>query len=197
MRNLSLVLLVAAAVVGCSGGGEGSGLLVSAPGTGPGIDAGDGLFPNLTLQGLRSAAAMAAPEPISTWESYDPDGLHYDLLHVMAICLWCSHCSNETNAVAKIAAWQADHRVAALQIAIQGYGSASPTWSEVQRWAREHNVGFPVLMDGQAAQLGQYFSVSSVPLNIAVDPRTMAVLGTDRGEVGDVQAYEQGFLDRL
>jgi hypothetical protein len=164
--------------------------------SGAGADAGSG-FPNLTLQGLRSAAAMDAPESISTWEYDDPDGLRYDLLHVMAICLWCPHCSNETTAIAKIAAWQADHRVAALQIAIQGYSGASPSWSEIQKWARDHNVGFPVLIDGQAAQLGQSFNVSSVPLNIMVNPRTMAVLGTNRGEVGDVQAYEQGFLERL
>ena len=49
-------------------------------------------------------------------------------------------------------------------------------------------------MDGQGAQLGQYFSVNYVPLNIVVNPRTMEILAVDVGEVGDVEAYEQGFL---
>jgi hypothetical protein len=161
------------------------------------IPDGGQLFPNLTLEGLRSAAAMDTQEAISTWEFYDPEGLQYNLLHVMAVCLWCSHCNKETTDLSKIAAWQAEQRVAVLQIAIQGYTGAAPTWSEIQKWARDHNLVFPVLIDGQAAQLGQTFSVSSVPLNIVVNPRTMAVLGMDIGEVGDVQAYEQDFLNRL
>ena len=155
------------------------------------------IFPNLTLEGIRSAATIDTLAVVSTAEYYDPAGARYDLLHVMGIFLWCPHCNNETSDLTTIAAWQAAHRVAALQIALQGYGSASPTWADVQRWATDHDVGFPVLIDGQGAQLGQYFDVSSVPVNIMVNPRDMSVLGIDLGEVGDVQAYEQGYLNRL
>lgn len=155
------------------------------------------LFPDLTFEGLLSAATAATPAIVSMADYYDPDGLRYDLLHVMAIFLWCPHCSNETTAVGKLAAWQASHRVATLQIAMQGYGGASPTWAELQKWARDHNVGFPVVADGQGAQLKAYFPVQSVPVNIVVNPRTMEILAVDIGEQGDVQAYEQGFLDGL
>jgi len=186
---------------------------VPAPGTDPGVDsqpdggapstgvpakaATDGgmLFPNLTLQGLRSAADMAAPVAVSTWDYYDPDGLQYDLLHVMAIFLWCPHCNNETTDLSTIAAWQAEHRVAVLQIALQGYSSSSPTWAEIQKWASDHNVAFPVVIDGQGAQLSQSFKFDGVPFNIVVNPRTMEVMETDVGEVGSVQAYEQKFLN--
>jgi hypothetical protein len=188
MRTATVLLFVAALVAGCSSSG-GDGTHVAIP------DAGQ-VFPNLTLQGLRSVATLDTEDTVSTWEDFDPDGLRYDLLHVMAICLWCPHCNNETTNIAQIAAWQADHHVAVLQIAIQGYSGASPTWPEIQKWAQDHDVSFPVLIDGQAAKLGQSFNVSSVPLNIMVNPRTMAVLAIDLGEVGDVEAYEQGFLNR-
>jgi len=158
------------------------------------------IFPSLTLQGVRSKAAMettATPETISTSEYYDPTGARYDLLHVTGIFMWCPHCNNETQDLASIAAWQAQHRVAALQIAMEGYGSASPTWTEVQKWVGDHNLGFPVLVDGQGAELGKSFPVSSVPLNIAVNPRTMEVLDVQIGEVGSCQSYEQTLLNSL
>jgi hypothetical protein len=191
MRIATVWLFVAALAAGCSDGGAGGGgLHVSIP------DGGQ-VFPNLILQGLRSAAATDQLESVSTWEGYDPDGLRYDLLHVMVVCLWCPHCDNETTDVAKIADWQAQHRVADLQIAIQGYTTAIPTLADIRRWSVEHGLTFPVLIDGQGAELGAYFSVNSVPVNIMVNPRTMAVLAIDLGEVGDVRAYEQGFLDGL
>jgi hypothetical protein len=155
------------------------------------------IFPNLTLEGVRSAATVNTPAMVSMAEYYDPDGLRYDLIHVIAILMWCPHCNNESNDLSRIAAWQADHRVAVVQIAMQGYGSASPGWSELQKWVTDHNLRFPVLVDGQGAQLGQYFSVDYVPLNIVVNPRTMEILAVQVGEVSDVQAYEQGFLNSL
>lgn len=153
-------------------------------------------FPNLTLQGVRSAATMDTPAVVSMAEYFDPTGARYDLLHVIGIFMWCSHCNNETNNLSTISVWQADHRVAVVQIAMLGYGSASPSWSELQKWVGDHNLNFPVLVDGQGAQLGQYFSVNYVPLNIAVDPRSMEILDVTVGEVTDCQAYEQGFLNR-
>ena len=155
------------------------------------------VFPNLSLQGLRSADSSDTEITMSTWDFHDPNGASYDLLHAMAICMWCPHCNNETGAVVAIADWQASHRVAVLQIALQGYGSDSPTWPDVQRWANSHTVGFPVLIDGQGAELGQYFNLDSVPVNIMVNPRDMSVLGIDVGEEDDAQSYEQGYLNRL
>jgi AhpC/TSA family len=157
------------------------------------------IFPNLTLEGVRSKATMATPETISTSEYYDPTGARYDLLHVVALFMWCPHCNNETNDLASIAAWQAAHRVAVVQIAMEGYdyGSASPSWTEVQKWVGDHNLGFPLLVDGQGAELGKYFPVNSVPVNIAVNPRTMEVLDVQVGEVGSTQSYEQGLLNSL
>jgi len=153
------------------------------------------VFPNLTLEGVRSVATMNTPVMVSMSEYYDPDGLQYDLLHVMAIFMWCPHCNNETNNLSKIAAWQADHRVAVVQIAMEGYSGDSPGWSDVQTWVGDHKLNFPVLVDGQGAQLGQYFSVDYVPINIVINPRTMEILAVDIGDVGDVQGYEQGFLN--
>jgi len=152
------------------------------------------IFPNLTFEGIRSAATIDTPSVVSMSEYYDPAGASYALLHVMGIFLWCPHCNNETNNLAQIASWRADHRVAVIQIAMEGYGSASPGWNELQKWIRDHNCDFPVVVDGQGAELGQYFPVGSVPLNIVVNPRTMEILAIDIGEVGDVEAYEQRFL---
>jgi peroxiredoxin len=111
--------------------------------------------------------------------------------------MWCPHCNNETKDLASIAEWQAQHRVAVLQIAMQGYSSASPTWTEVQKWVGDHNLAFPLLVDGQGAELGKSFPVHSVPVNIAVNPRTMEVLDVQIGEVGSPQSYEQGLLNSL
>jgi hypothetical protein len=155
------------------------------------------IFPNLTLEGVRSAATMATPATVSMAEYYDPSGARYDLLHVIGIFMWCPHCNNETNNLSTIPAWQSDHRVAVVQIAMEGYGSASPTSTELEKWVGDHNLTFPVLVDGQGAQLGQYFSVKYVPLNIVVNPRTMEILDVTVGEVSDCQAYEQGFLSKL
>ena len=155
------------------------------------------IFPNLTLEGVRSKETMATPETISTSEYYDPTGARYDLLHVVALFMWCPHCNNETQDLANIAAWQAAHRVAVVQIAMEGYGSASPSWTEVQKWVGDHNLDFPVLVDGQGAELGKSFPVNSVPVNIAVNPRTMEVLDVQIGEVGSSQSYEQGLLNSL
>jgi hypothetical protein len=154
-------------------------------------------FPNLTLVGISSAATINTPVTVSMADYYDPAGSRYDLLHIMAIFMWCPHCNNETTVLSKIAGWQSDHRVAALQIAMEGYGSASATWAELQKWVGDHNLNVPVVLDGQGAQLGQYFKVNSVPINIVVNPRTMEVLSVDVGEIADVQAYEQSFLDQL
>jgi hypothetical protein len=155
------------------------------------------IFPNLTLAGVRSITTKETPAVVSMAEFYDPEGLNYDLLHVTAIFFWCPHCDNETKALASIAAWQAEHRVAVVQIAMQGYGSAAPGWSEVQKWTSGHNLNFPVLVDSQGAELSKYFNVDYVPINIMVNPRTMEVLTVQVGEVGDMQAYEQKFLDSL
>jgi hypothetical protein len=151
-------------------------------------------FPNLTLEGIRSVDSIDTPAVVSMAEYYDPAGERYDLLHVMGIFFWCPHCNNETNDVGKIAAWRADRRVAVIQIAMQGDGSDSPSWNELQKWVREHKCDFPVVVDGQGKALGQYFPVGSVPVNIVADPRSMEVLAVDIGEVGDVQAYEQRYL---
>ena len=118
---------------------------------------GGATFPNLTLDGIRSVATVDTPAVVSMSEYQDPTGAGYDLLHVIGIFMWCPHCNNETNNLSTIATWQADHRVAVVQIAMEGYGSASPTWTDLQKWVRDHNLSFPVLMDGQGAQLGQYF----------------------------------------
>jgi hypothetical protein len=155
------------------------------------------IFPDLTFQGVRSKATMATPETISLSEYSDPTGARYDLLHVTGIFMWCPHCNNETNDLVSIAAWQAQHRVAVIQIAMEGYGGASPSWTEVQQWVGDHNLGFPLLVDGQGAELGKYFPVNSVPVNIAVNPRTMEVLDVQIGEVGSCQSYEQGLLNSL
>ncbi len=155
------------------------------------------IFPDLTFQGVRSAATMDTLTTVSMAEYYDPTGVHYDLLHVIGIFMWCPHCNNETSNLSTIATWQADHRVAVVQIAMENSSGASPGLSDLQTWVSKYNLNFPVLMDGQGAELGQYFSVSNVPLNIVVNPRTMEVLAVDVGEVGDCQAYEQGFLDKL
>jgi len=154
-------------------------------------------FPNLTLQGVRSAATMDTPAVVSMAEYFDPTGARYDLLHVIGIFMWCPHCNNETNNLSTIPVWQAAHRVAVVQIAMLGYGNASPSWSELQKWVGDHNLNFPVLVDGQGTQLGQYFSVNYVPLNIVVNPRSMEILDVTVGEVTDCQAYEQGFLNSL
>ncbi len=154
-------------------------------------------FPNLTLEGVRSAATRDTPAVVSMAEYYDPTGARYDLLHVIALFMWCPHCNNETNNLSTLSAWQADHRVAVVQIAMLGYGNASPGWTELQKWVGDHNLSFPVLVDGQGAELGQYFSVNYVPLNIVVNPRTMEVIAVDVGEVDDCQGYEQGFLNSL
>ena len=159
---------------------------------------GGATFPNLTLDGIRSAATLDTPAVVSMSEYQDPTGARYDLLHVVGLFMWCPHCNNETNNLASIAAWRAAHRVAVVQIAMQGYvRGASPTWSELQKWVSDHNVDFPVLIDAQGAQLGQYFSVNYVPLNIVVNPRNMETLAVDVGEVGDCQTYEQGFINNL
>jgi hypothetical protein len=142
-------------------------------------------------------ATVDTPAVVSMSEYQDPTGARYDLLHVIGIFMWCPHCNNETNNLAGIAAWRAANRVAVVQIAMEGYGGASPTWSELQKWVSDHNVDFPVLIDSQGAQLGQYFSVNYVPVNIVVNPRTMEILAVDVGEVGDCQTYEQGFLNAL
>lgn len=191
MRTAAVVLSCAAVLAaGCvDDRGLSRGQVQSPDGGGPGGQ----VFPALTLQGLRPGAD--APEAVSTWEYHDPEGLRYDLLHVTVICMWCPHCDRETTAVVKAGPWRDAHRVAALQIAIQGYSSKAPSWSEVQRWATSHAVDFPVLVDGQGAELGQFFDLGAVPVNIAVDPRTMGVLDVHVGEVGDVQAYESQFLE--
>ena len=67
----------------------------------------------------------------------------------------------------------------------------------MQKWVGDHSLDFPIVVDGKGAELGQYFSVNYVPLNIVVNPRTMEILAVDVGEVGDVEAYQQKFLGSL
>jgi hypothetical protein len=151
-------------------------------------------LPNLTFEGVLSAATENTATVVSMADYYDPQGARYDLLHVIAIFMWCPHCNNETYALVQIASWQASQRIAVVEVAMQGFGGASPTWAEAKTWAGTHNVAFPILVDGQGAKLGQYFPVGSVPVNIVVNPQTMEVLAVDVGEVSDIQTYEQGFL---
>lgn len=154
-------------------------------------------LPNFTLLGIPGVANLGETVTVSMADYFDPQGARYDLLHIMALFMWCSHCNNEANNLAKIAAWQASHRVASLQIAMQGYGGDTPTWDEMKKWTVDHNLTVPVLLDAQGKQLGQYFKVTSVPINIVANPRTMEILAVDIGEVGDVQGYEQRFLNAL
>lgn len=67
---------------------------------------------------------------------------------------------------------------------------------ELQQWTRAHDLAFPVLVDGQGAELGRYYPLDSVPVSIAVDPRTMAVLSMNVGGLGGVERYYQGGLGR-
>lgn len=151
-------------------------------------------FPNLTLAGIRSVATLDELAVVSSAELYDPSRARYDLLHVVGVFFWCPHCNNETNDLAKLASWRTQHRVAVLEIAMQGYRRGSPGWSDLQSWVRDHELDFPVVVDAEGGQLGQFFPVDAVPLNILVDPRTMEILAVDVGETSDIAAYEHGFL---
>jgi hypothetical protein len=151
-------------------------------------------FPNLSFEGVASAATADVPTVINVADYYDPTGKRYDLLHIVIVAMWCSHCDKQATAMADLATWQSGQRVASFELAIDGPNRTGPSMAEVKTWAVKHDLSTPVARDPQSASIKPHLTVSYIPLHLLVNPRTMIILDATTGEVPDLKAYESKFL---
>jgi len=154
-------------------------------------------FPNLSFEGVRSAATADVPTVINVADYFDPTGARIDLLHVVIVAMWCPHCDKQATAMAGLSAWQTEHRVASFELAVDGPNRTGPSMAEVTTWAVKHDLPTPVARDPQSVQIKPYLTVSYIPLHLLVDPRTMIILDATTGEVPDLKAYEAKFLAQV
>ena len=154
-------------------------------------------FPNLSFEGVASAATADAPTVIHVADYFDPAGARYDLLHVVIVAMWCPHCDRQASAIAGLADWQAQNRIATFELAIDGPNHSGPSMAEVADWAVAHKLSTPVARDPKSAQIKPYITVDYIPLHLLVNPRTMTILDATTGEVADLKAYEQKFRSQV
>jgi hypothetical protein len=153
------------------------------------------IFPNLTFSGVLSAELADIPAVVSLADYYDPEGLRYDLVHVVFSAINCEHCDDQAARLANLATWQAEKRIATLEIITFGMdGNPWPNLQEIALWARSHKTTMPVLIDAQARRLRKYWKMAYLPVHLIVNPRTMEILNYSVGALADLQAYESEFL---
>ena len=154
-------------------------------------------FPNLSFEGVASAATADAPTVINVADYYDPTGARIDLLHIVIVAMWCPHCDKQATAMAGLSTWQSEHRVASFELTIDGPNRTGPSMAEVADWAIRHGLATPVARDPQSARIKPYLDISYIPLHLLVNPRTMIILDATSGEVPDLKAYEAKFLAKV
>jgi hypothetical protein len=153
------------------------------------------IFPNLTFSGVLSAELADSPTVVSMADYYDPEGLRYDLLHVVFSAINCEDCDYQAARMANLATWQAEKRIATMEIITFGInGSQWPNQAEIAVWARSHKTTMPVVIDAQGRRLEKYWNVVYLPVHVMVNPRTMEILDFYVATLSDVQAYESKFL---
>lgn len=156
-------------------------------------------LPNFTLSGVLPSLTSDVTGSVSMTDYFDPDGEEFDLLHITLVTLWCPHCANQSSVLGKNSTWLREHRIANLEIVIDGptIGSA-PTIKDASAWAARHNLSLiPVLLDVKAAVTGKIWDIQAIPMHILVRTRDMQILDIHTGEISNLQTYAQGFLNQL
>jgi hypothetical protein len=155
-------------------------------------------LPNFTLTGVLSGSSPDVTGPVSMADYFDPDGEQIDLLHITLVTLWCPHCTNQSVKIGANSEWLRKNRVANVEIVIDGpQAGTAPTLKDASAWAVRHGLFFPILVDVKAAITGKIWDIQSIPMHIVVNPRDMRILDIRTGEIPNLIAYEQGFLDKV
>ncbi len=141
---------------------------------------------NYKFLGYPNADTTQPLQTVALADFFDPMGVKYKVIHVIAAADWCPDCVNETDALVKALSNAAtDYRakgVVYLQAMTEGatpnYGA---TPQDLTSWISAHHPVFTEVLDPEAHELGAFFDAAAVPFNADIDARTMELLQAGTG----------------
>ena len=157
---------------------------------------------NFQFQGYLNGDSTQPLTTISLADYYDPCNKRYKILHLSVGAVWCQPCSEETSAVvADLASPSSVLKaggVVFLQALDDGPTVGVPaTTNDLNYWIMSHNSNFTEMLDPGLMNLGGFFAAASIPWNSDIDVRTMEMLDSSEGWLGDVGSEIQPGLSAL
>lgn len=156
------------------------------------------IIANLSFLGYPNGDSSKGLQVVSLADYYDPCGKRLKLLHLSVAGVWCDHCIQETMAFVAAQSSLGSQGVVVLQAlsdgTVQGVGA---TRQDLDYWVGQFRPTFTEVLDPGPTQLAGFFNASAIPWNADVDPRTMELVDSTTGWVGDVMVEIQPGLDAV
>ncbi len=159
------------------------------PESGFGTEPGD-VLENECFVGYRAPDRVAPTadhrETVAFSDYYDPAGTKgVSLLLINTAAVWCSACVAEHGTLPEHAAKLAPRGLVIVSTLFQDAKRDPASLEDLARWIENFHTNFPMVADPELL-LQDYALVSSAPLNMLVDPRSMKILRKYVGDQGDV-----------
>jgi hypothetical protein len=153
---------------------------------------------NLKFLGfLNNGAASQPVTTISLADYYDPCKKRYKLLHIITAGAWCQPCKAETDAFVAAKDTLASQQVAVIQALEDGPTMGVPAnLGDLKSWIQNNGSNFTEVID-PCGFFNAFTNGAAVPWNADIDPRTMEILDSSDGWVGDVTTALQPGLDAI
>jgi hypothetical protein len=159
------------------------------PTSGFGTEEGD-VVENACFIGYRAPARVVPSvehrETVAFSDYYDPAGTKgVSLLLINTAAVWCGACVAEHGTLPDHASELAPQGLVIVSTLFQDAKRAPASLDDLERWIQNFHTNFPMVADPDLL-LQDYAMVSSAPLNMLVDPRSMKILRKYVGDQGDV-----------
>ena len=159
------------------------------PQSGFGVEEGD-VVENECFVGYRApdrvSPAAEHRETIAFSDYYDPAGTKgVSLLLINTAAVWCAACVAEHGTLPERAAELSPEGLVILSTLFQDAKRDPASLDDLERWIENFHTNFPMVADPDLL-LQDYALVSSAPLNMLVDPRSMKILRKYVGDQGAV-----------
>jgi hypothetical protein len=128
-------------------------------------------------------------QTISLADFFDPEMRQYKVIHLVASARWCTFCVQETKAVIPMLPTLKEKKVVFVGVLTDGMTQgkgATPT--DLLAWINNKEFPspiptdiYPVMLDPDVKNLGQFFDAASLPWNANIDARSMEILSSGVG----------------
>lgn len=133
--------------------------------------------------------------PLEIARYYDPDARDHRVLVVQIVATWCAICSSEVRQTIAARAELEAEGARFLRVVVNGNAvGTGPSKEDLDGWIRRFGDTYATAVDVEARRTG-VFGLSGVPWNVAVDTRTMEILGSSVGEPPDFPGYVRAALE--
>lgn len=151
-------------------------------------------IPNFAFRGYPDGAPGELV-PLELSRYYDPEARDHRVLVVQIVAVWCAICASEVRQTLGARAELEAEGARFLRVVVNGATPGEgPSKDELDRWVRRFDGTYATVVDVGARRMG-VFGLSGVPWNVAIDTRTMEILGSNVGEPPDFPGYVRAALE--